>query len=149
MRSLANIALHRVEIIDQSEIFLKEQVRVVPTRLKGFEGQYGLSSVSLFDQNGTRVWNSARGYGSEVPERTSNFVIETFERFRAEKTLVERSAVVTEEAQDVVKGIAPIVDPVTGDLLGAILTEEKFQAQILKSVEKFWRIFQRFGLVHS
>jgi two-component system nitrogen regulation sensor histidine kinase NtrY len=136
MRSLASIAVTRTEVIPADQIFLNDQARVAPGRLKGFDKEYGLSSLTLFSVNGTTVWSTRRGYGSEIPERTSDFVIETFEWFRSEKGLSDRSAVEAEAKQDVVKVIAPVFDPLTGELIGAVLTEEKFQTQILKSVEK-------------
>lgn len=136
MRSLASIAVSRTEVVNSEDVFFKEEGRVGPGRLKGFDKEYGLYAVTLFDVNGTTVWNSRRGYGPEIPEQSSEFVIETFEWFRSETGLYDRSAVEAEDKQDVVKVIAPIFDPINGELVGAVMTEEKFQTQILKSVEK-------------
>src|SRR5262249_1727968 len=61
------------------------------------------------------------------------FVLEALERFAKEPGMQSASTVTGEDQQDVVKGIAPLTHPATHQLLGAVLTETRFETHILKS----------------
>ena len=140
--SLARIALQRIGLDHQGPFFLPESPQLDPSRLEGFDSEYRLDSVKLFDVTGKLLWSSA-GLSTEALARDSGteFVMTTIERFLENPGMTSRGAIKVEEGRDVVKGAAPFVDPVSGTLLGIVLTEEKFETQIIRSVEAILKEF--------
>ena len=55
--------------------------------------------------------------------------------------MLSRGAVEVEGGNDVVKGIAPIWSQSAGVLLGVVITEERFESQIIKSIESIMQEF--------
>lgn len=143
IRKLATFAASKVEIVNVEQFLASDQMRLSPKKLNGFAKEYGLSSVQVFDQNGIRIWDSSRGFGNSVPEQLDFFLLESFERLKQPDRPYEISAVLTVGDKDVVKGIVPIVNSLNNELLGAVLIEEGFQTQILKSVERILEDFSK------
>lgn len=149
MESLARIGLNRVTVIPEATGANSRDLRSgLPTvsepqlparidarRLDGFESEYGLSVVRVYDRNGSPVWASQRLTSEERAASPDQFVMSAIERFDRDSGLVSISTVAGEEKQDVVKGIAPITDPASGRLIGVILAEERFETRILRSIE--------------
>ncbi|NRA43375.1 MAG: HAMP domain-containing protein [Oligoflexales bacterium] len=142
LQSLARIALQRVTIDQDLELLWDDAPYIDPSSLEGFDKEYGLNAVKVYDITGTQIWNSKRGFGSEVPEKHDSYVLESIRLFLMAPELGDHSTVVGEENQDVVKGAAPLRDPYNNQLLGLVLTEVRFETRILKSIEK---IISDFG----
>ena len=142
LESLARIALQRVDVEQQGPFFLPDQTRLIPSRLEGFDAEYRLNSVKLFDVTGRLIWSSA-GLSAEAlaEDSRSAFIATTIERFLENPGMTSRGAIKVEEGRDVVKGAAPFVDPASGVLLGVVLTEERFETQIIRSVEAILKEF--------
>ncbi len=141
LESLARIALQRVKTVPQSEQFIADQQLIVPEQLEGFETQYGIDAVKVYDLAGRLLWSS-KGLRDDAFKATSDvFVTDALERFGEEPGLWSMSTVAGEDQQDVVKGVAPIIHPGTKQLLGAVLTETRFETQILKSIESIQQGF--------
>ena len=139
LESLARIALQRLRSslpADDRGNLMPDQTLVIPAHvLDGFETQYGLDNVKVYDRAGHLVWESRGPADGKTEGQEDPFVSEALERFAREPGMQSASTVAGEDQQDVVKGIAPIVQPQTGQLLGAVLTETRFETQILKSIE--------------
>ena len=142
LSSLARLALQRIDVDQSSGYLWDEPPFIDPKRLSGYEKEYGLSAVKVYDNRGTQFWHSQRGWGVRVPEKLDNYVLESIEKFMTNPDLWDHSIVVGEENQDVVKGVAPIRNPYTNNLLGVVVTEVRFETRILKSIEK---IINDFG----
>lgn len=142
LQSLARIALQRVDIDQDLGLLWDDTPNIDPSKLEGFDREYGLNAVKVYDVTGTQIWNSKRGFGSEVPEKHDMYVFESIRLFLSKPEMGDHSTVVGEENQDVVKGAAPLRDPYTDQLLGLVLTEVRFETRILKSIEK---IISDFG----
>lgn len=142
LESLARIALQRIDVEQGGPFFMTGQPRLDPSRLDGFDLEYRLNSVKLFDVTGRLIWSSS-GLSTEALARDSRsrFVATTIERFLENPGMTSRGAIKVEEGRDVVKGAAPFVHPVSGRLLGVILTEEQFETQIIRSVEAILKEF--------
>lgn len=139
LESLARIALQRVRTVMPEEQFIADQQLILPSQLEGFDTQYGLDNVKVYDRSARLIWASNRtGKGADTIDP---FVVEALDRFLKEPNMWSTSTVVDEDQQDVVKGVAPIVHPVTKELLGAVMTETRFETQILKSIEKIQQSF--------
>lgn len=146
LESLARIALQRVKTLPPDEQFLSDQPLIMPGQLDGFDAQYAIDAVKVYDKSGRLVWVSrgaSKTSDSLILGTTAAdpFVIEALDRFGKEPGLWSMSTVAGEAQQDVVKGIAPIVSPETHQLLGAVMTETRFETQILKSIEAIQQSF--------
>lgn len=142
LQSLARIALQRIEIEHYNEFYENSDAHINPSKLEGFDIEHGLNSVKIFDLSAKQIWHSQRGWGPEIPERSDTFVSQSIAYFLTGMDKGYYGTVVGEENQDVVKGTAPLRDAFSGKLLGLVLTEVRFETQILKSVE---RIISDFG----
>ena len=137
--SLARIALARINITAPDETFIVDQPAFT-TNLEGFELEYGLDSIKVFDISGNLVWSSGKA-APNTAEAKDPFAVESIALFDMKPGMYAKSMVTGEGSQDVVKGIAPIVNPVSQELLGAVMTETHFQTQILKSVKEIQKSF--------
>jgi len=136
LESLARIALHRITLTPPTEKNPTPRMLIDARRLDGFEGEYGLSTVRVFDSAGQVIWSSRKtGTRAEAAIGSDAFVLSAIDRFGKDPGLVSISTVEGEDRQDVVKGIAPIADPATQRLFGVVLAEERFETRILKSIE--------------
>ena len=142
IESLARIAAEKV-IVEDLTVFPDEPPvgRMNPRRLKAFVHEYRLHVVRLYDYTGHVVWQaSGKATGAQSPP-DSSFVQSSIHRFQANPGMMSRASVEVENGRDVVKGIAPIWMEGRELFLGAILTEERFDAQIIKSVEAIMKEF--------
>lgn len=141
LESLARIALQRIHV-GRWDVRLGPEWPAVGTgQLDGFDTQYGIDNVKVFDRFGRVLWSSrALNDGSLIGDRDI-FVTEALDLFAKESSLLSMSTVTGEDRQDVVKGIAPIFHPVTKELVGAVLTETRFETQILRSIASIQQSF--------
>ncbi len=142
MESLARIALQSVRLKSPDDVLVNDRVLIDAKGLENFEIQYGLYAVKVFDRNGYLKWSSDKDVQG-VTSEPDGFVVETLKKFSKTPRPGSISAVEVEGSQDVVKGVAPIFDPIFGEVVGAVLTEERFETQILKSVETILADFAR------
>jgi two-component system nitrogen regulation sensor histidine kinase NtrY len=145
LESLARIALQRVGFLPFEPLFPGDSPRVDATRLSGFETEYRLDGVKVYNLVGELVWSSTSDSknkkNDEANSKASEFVLEAINRFSKEPGLVSKGTVEAGEKQDAVKGIAPIYYPKSGQLIGVVVTEEHFETQILRSIETILQEF--------
>ena len=151
LESLARIALQRVDLEQPPAdsggrtavpgATGVSSVPVLKNRLEGFELEYRLDAVRVFSMNGALLWSSD---ASGDVSTKDVFVLTALERFTVNPGLVSMSTVEAEEKHDVVKGIAPVFDPRGKVLLGAVLTVERFETSILRSIEQILSDFADF-----
>lgn len=136
LESLARIALRRVETASLLNTPWSTVVSLEPKELQGFGHEYGLQVVKIYKANGEPFWSSTQGYQSWGPGKEDTTVEEALQFFIQNPDSLSFSRVVGENQQDVVKGFAPIRDPVQHRLLGMVITEVRFETRILESIEK-------------
>lgn len=142
LESLARIALHRVKVLSPEDQFLEDDQVVSPDQLSGFDAQYGLDAVMVYDGRGRLLWSSRIQLSDEDIELPPDaFVSEAISRFRDQAGLFSISTVIGDDQQDIVKGVAPIIQPHTNDVVGAVVVETRFETQILKSIESIQKAF--------
>jgi two-component system nitrogen regulation sensor histidine kinase NtrY len=153
VESLARIALQRVRIKDYDPIFPGQLAAIDGAGLDGFESEYRLDEVKILDRDGRIVWrngisllpeNSPWELGtidSELLTLNSTRLMQEMEKFAEDNSRTPKGMVETESTQDIVRGIAPIYHPTTTVLLGAIIAEEHFGTQILRSIESILNDF--------
>ncbi len=134
LESLAKMALQRISLKTQVVGDSESSTIISAKKLSGYEREYGLYGIKVYDQSGSKIWSSSKTQKREIIEEPDAFVSTSLARFREEPGLVARSRVEGRDGQDVVRGIAPIHDQ-NGLLVGVITTEERFETQILQSIE--------------
>ncbi|MES2744854.1 MAG: HAMP domain-containing protein, partial [Bdellovibrionota bacterium] len=141
LASLSRMALQRVEIGTQ-ETGAFGWSEINPLGLKGFAREYKVSSLKVYDQDSNLLWHNETNAKLEPTEKEKRFVATAIQAFSNNKTMVSRAIVDADEGVDIVRGVAPIIDPQTQMVRGVIVLEERFQTQILQSVET---IIQEFS----
>lgn len=132
LEGLSRIAVERVGVkaagINNGRPIWNLKVR----RIDGFEGEFGVRSVAVVDRGGTVV----RGTSGKTRWRAPDFFIsQSLDRFLEEPGLVSTSMVEADESRDIVRSMAPVRDPDTGELAAAVIIEEYFETKILNSIE--------------
>ncbi len=134
LESLARIGLQRIDVDHPHG---NDEAPVIDAqRLDGFDAEYRLNSVKFYDHSGNLMWSNLGLASDKNSEDSQNeFIRSTLERFSENPGMTSRGVINVEQGRDVVKGAAPLNDPISGKLLGIIVTEERFETQIIRSVE--------------
>lgn len=140
LASLSRVALQRIGI-ESLETPAFGWSEINPQGLRGFAREYKVSSLKVYDQDSNLLWhNESRKL--ETSEKEKRFVAHAIESFSRNQTMLSRAIVDADEGVDIVRGVAPIVDPKTHVVRGVVVLEERFETQILQSVET---IIQEFS----
>lgn len=142
LESLSRIALQRIDIVGAAPFGPSEGAYIVPNRLDGFDQDYKLDSIRVYNVHGKLVWRSNAGredlkHGEQAPL----FVLNSIDRFLRNPGMTSRGIVEVEGGKDVVRGIAPIFDARKNQLLGVVIAEERFDSQIIQSMDAILREF--------
>lgn len=145
LEGLAHIALQRIRIHRVDSRLSGLGAFVSPGQIDGFDSQYGIDNVMIFDRQALPVWSSRkRGSITSTADRGAqidDFIRGALARFAREPGLYSISSVAGEDQEDVVRGVAPIRVPATQELIGLVVTETRFETQILKSIETIQKNF--------
>ncbi len=141
LASLSRLALQKIQVykINAGNFEWNE---INPQGLRGFAREYKVSSIRVYDQDSNLLWHNEskrRELGSEKEKR---FVVNAIQSFSSNLTMLSRAIVDADDGVDIVRGVAPIVDPRTKTVRGVVVLEERFETQILQSVET---IIQEFA----
>lgn len=143
IESLARIALQRIDVTNEGPIAELYSIPVLnANRLEGFDKEYRLDSLKVYDVTGRLLWKSG-GLTTEdlVKYSRPSYVLESVDMFAKDPSLFTHSTVAVEDGRDVVRGLSPIYSDKSQDLLGIVVAEEKFETQIMSSVEDILRRF--------
>lgn len=132
LEGLARIAIERVQAKRAGWVVGMPAWKLSTRRLDGFEGEYGIKSVTVVDPGASLVREVSGKSRLRAPDI---FISDSLSRFLAEPGLVSTSMVEADESRDIVRGMAPIRDRDTGELAGAVIIEEYFETKILNSIE--------------
>lgn len=141
LASLSRLALQRVQVYNlEGGAF--EWNEINPQGLKGFARDYKVSSVRVYDQDSNLLWHNESKRKDEGSEKEKRFVVNAIQSFSSNQTMLSRAIVDADDGVDIVRGVAPILDPRTKTVRGVVVLEERFETQILQSVET---IIQEFA----
>lgn len=143
LRSLARIALQNIEVIQPDGVFYKGHPTMRVNSLDSFPKEYGIHSIKIYRPGGLIFWVSGAGYQQQVPYAYDDFVEKASEEFQENVDELSSSIVEGRGGQDVVKGAAPLFDPVFGNLVGIAVAEERFESQLLVRLENVLADFAR------
>ncbi|MCX6108661.1 MAG: ATP-binding protein [Proteobacteria bacterium] len=142
LESLARIAVQRLSPVLLSDPWSRGDLHHIPIHLlDGFEAQYGLDNIKVYNARGLLIWASRVSNSPRKAQGEDSFVAKVTYRFAQERGMESASTVVGEDNQDIVKGAAPILEPKTGTLIGVVVAETRFETQILKSIETIQQSF--------
>lgn len=139
IESLARIALQKIEVEKPGPFAGPERINV--NRLAGFTREYRLYDVKVFDIDLNLLWSSKK-QNDKISNNFESFVYQGLWRFKENPGLTSKAVVDVDAGRDVVRGIAPIYSPHSSKLVGLVVTEERFETQIIQSVEA---IIQEFA----
>jgi two-component system, NtrC family, nitrogen regulation sensor histidine kinase NtrY len=142
LENLAAIALHRVDFYFPSSSKVPNIPNISGRRLVGFDKLYSVRGVAVFDREGQPIWHNSESLAATSPLALSPAITEILLRFEVSSGLQGTNLIVSSKDRDVVLGSAAIRNPIDGKLLGIVIAEEKFDTQILKSIES---ILAEFG----
>ncbi|RYZ58880.1 MAG: HAMP domain-containing protein [Proteobacteria bacterium] len=141
LASLSRIALQRIQVYNLGTGTF-EWNEINPQGLKGFAREYKVSSIRVYDQDSNLIWHNESKRRDEGSEKEKRFVVSAIQSFSRNQTMLSRAIVDADEGVDIVRGVAPIVDPRSQTVRGVVVLEERFETQILQSVET---IIQEFA----
>ncbi len=142
LANLARIALQRIDVIYVENLLNETHDFVINAqKLRGFSREYKVSSVKVYDKKSVLLWSSDQ---SSLLDKTKEqkFVSQALQRFNESSSLISRAVIDAEEGRDLVRGVAPIIGRYSVSPLGVVVVEERFDTQILQSVET---IIQEFS----
>lgn len=134
LEGLARIALNKVKL--RSSFAASSMHSIDGSDLKDFPQEYRVYSINVFNHRGVLLYGfTIDATNDEVSDRTLDIVRDSIDRFKSMPGLISKAIVDVDDGRDVVRGLSPILDPVSGKVLGLVMTEERFETQILKSIE--------------
>lgn len=145
LENVARTVLQRVDVVSPKEYFEPGRLAIDQQKLQGLEQRFGLDLFSVVNNFGTVLFLSGEPDQSENQEENqlSGQTIQDFLRqFQQEITLEVASTVVQDGQSDRVVAAAAIRSPWDSSLVGMVVVEEKFEFQILRSMEA---ILAEFG----
>lgn len=135
LEGIARVAASRVKVKPKVSFLAgRPQIEI---SLDGFESEYGVYSVRVYDRDTHLLWSNlrnAQGAPSE-PVRDRQLIGGILGRFATRPGLVSSSVVDTDASQDVVRAAVPLRVIGSGELVGIVLVEERFDMPFLKSLE--------------
>nr|ADI87836.1 hypothetical protein AKSOIL_0328 [uncultured bacterium Ak20-3] len=135
LASLARLAMQRVSFVDSAGPG-GERPLIESQGLAGFDTDYGLNAVRVYSHNGVLLWSSSKTERRLAIIPSRSYALEAIHFFENDPTALSYSRVAGEDGRDVVSGSAPLRDPITNQMRGVLVTEVRFESQILKSVEQ-------------
>ncbi len=139
LASLAQLAMQRISILG---VVGHQSPALETLGLSGFESDYGLNDIRIYSVDGNLMWSSHDKQKNQLNETGQNYAKEAIHFFEIEPLAKSHSRVAGEDGVDVVNGSAPIRDLLTNQLMGVVVTEVRFETQILKSVEQILSDFE-------
>jgi len=142
LASLARLAMQRISIPEALDSNRDETPSIETQGLAGFDSDYGLNAVRVYSPQGVLLWTSNKSERKLSSAVGQNYAKEAILIFENDPVSKSSSRVAGEDGKDVVTGSAPIRDPLTNQLRGVVVTEVRFETQILKSVEQILSDFE-------
>jgi two-component system, NtrC family, nitrogen regulation sensor histidine kinase NtrY len=131
IESLARIALQRLQIQDSEHVDTR--------KLRGFAKEYKIDEVKVFDADLRLVFPESN---LPLAEAELEFLQSALNTFRLDANTISKVSVEVVDDKDVVKGISPILGT-EKNIIGLIVTEQRFNSQILKTIESILNEFAK------
>ncbi len=142
LQSLARIALQHTRFYEPAESYMKKSSGFTLAGLDSFGKEYGLNNIHVFTRQGDLVWSSLNDeQGQQASTDFDESHMNATRLFLKDQRLTGYSTVLGLDHEDLVRGFAPIRDPYTNQLMGLVVTETRFETQILKSIERIMNDF--------
>ncbi len=141
LEGLARIAIGKISILPSEDLFPGQLPKFDYSRLSEFGSEYKIDGVSVYDANGHLLWSSNPKVNLVNNDSSKQFFVEALIKFSESDYLYSMGTVDANEQRDTVKGLGPIFDLNNNRLVGVVILEEQFEAQLLSSIETILRDF--------
>lgn len=141
LSQLARMALQRIDVVEPAPFEQMALPTINPSRLRNFAREYRVSSVRVYNRDANLIWHNESGK-NEPSARELRFAVHALQRFQQNPSMISRAIIDADDGRDLVRGVAPIYSVRDKRLLGVLILEERFETQILQSVES---IIQEFA----
>lgn len=142
LEGIARVAASKVRV--KSAAPIKDAKSSIDVQLDGFELEYGVYSVRVFDRDSQLIWSSIRDEKPlSAPLRDRQLVGGILGRFATRPGLVSSSVVDADDQKDIVRAAVPLRAPGNGELSGVVIVEERFDMPFLRSLEAIMESFSR------
>lgn len=142
LENLASIALHRIDYYFPTGAQVPNGPNISGRRLVGFDKLYSVRGIAVFDREAQQIWRNGESLAGTSPLALAPAIKELLLRFEVSPGLQATNLIVSSKDKDVVIGSAAIRNPIDNRLIGIVIAEERFDTQILKSIES---ILAEFG----
>ncbi len=142
LEGIARVAASKVKIKSWSP--MQANSPSLDVVLEGFELEYGVHSVRVYDRGSKLIWSTLQDEAVDrEPVRDRQLVGGILGRFATRPGLVSSTVVDTDGGKDIVRASVPLRSIESGDLVGVIVVEERFEMPFLKSLESIIEAFSR------
>lgn len=142
LESLARLAIQRVSFLGEANLGVVYNSPLLDLQnLNDFDVEYGLNELRVYSESGDLLWSTNSNETTLPNVNVQKYAKDVLSLFDLDPTLRSHGRVVGYDGRDLVNGSAPIRDPLTQNLRGVIVTEVKFETQILKGLEQILEDF--------
>jgi two-component system, NtrC family, nitrogen regulation sensor histidine kinase NtrY len=142
LEGIARVAASKVKI--KSSLPFAADLPQLSVDLDGFESEYGVFSVRVYDRSSRLIWSSVRDERGGVESvRDRQLIGSILGRFATRPGLMSSSVVDTDGGRDIVRSSIPLRVSESGELAGVVLVEERFDMPFLKSLQEIIEVFSR------
>ncbi|MCX6116315.1 MAG: ATP-binding protein, partial [Proteobacteria bacterium] len=142
LEGIARVASSKIKV--RSPVPVSNASATIEVLLDGFELEYGVHSVRVYERSSKLVWSSVKAeMRDHEPIRDRQLVGSILGRFATRPGLVSSTIVDTDNGKDIVRASVPLRLMETGELAGILVVEERFEMPFLKSLETIIEAFSR------
>ncbi|MCX6125678.1 MAG: ATP-binding protein, partial [Proteobacteria bacterium] len=142
LEGIARVAASKVKVRNSAPFLRKSPA--IEVVLDGFELEYGVYSVRVFDRDSILVWSSIRDESASTTSLSDRHLTgRILGRFATRMGLVSSSIVGSDDRKDIVRAAVPLRSPDSGELSGIVVVEERFDMPFLRSLESIMDAFSR------
>ncbi len=144
LENIAKLAVDKIELETSDDIFDPSIPKIKSDRLRDFIKSFGIERVIVFSYHGDVLdayTHTKKDIKNEHDELSNLYAIEAIYKFRGDPRPDSMSMLTALEDKDIVRGIAPIVNPITNHVIGVVVVEENFETSIMRSIESILKEF--------
>lgn len=143
LEGIARVAASKLTV--RPSVPFLERRPTIEGGLDGFDVEYGVFSVHVYDRDGRLQTSSMSQAARSVYDvnREHQLVGTVLGRFATRPGLMSLSIVDADEKQDIVRAAVPLRVAKSSELAGLVVVEERFDMPFLRSIEKILDSFGR------
>jgi two-component system nitrogen regulation sensor histidine kinase NtrY len=134
LEGIAKVASSRIKLPLESRVISKSHPSI-DYELPGFELEYGIQSIRIYDSSGTLI-NRESLIAASRDEGKQGFpaAIDMLSRFTSQPLMVSASTVSVENGKDVIRAAVPLRLN-SGRMVAIVMVEERFDVPVLANIQ--------------